>query len=111
VDEKLNSRQNNPNPTEIPEAQDALDNLKYKIADELNLNIPRKGKSYDWRMVPSYYCGAVGGEMVKRMIQFAERAAARGEDFTVVEENEEMAPHYNEDSATYVGPKQGDIKH
>ena len=47
----------------------ANEQLKYEIAKELGIEIPWNGHSYDWKMVPSYYCGLIGGEIFKRTTQ------------------------------------------
>ncbi len=53
----------------------ALDKLKYEIAQELRLptDVLQRG---DWGSLSSRECGAVGGRMVKRMIEAAEKAIA-----------------------------------
>jgi small acid-soluble spore protein A (major alpha-type SASP) len=95
----------NVNRIEIPAAREALDNAKYELADEMGINVPKRGDAYDWRMVPSYYCGAVGGEMTKRMIQFAEVMAAQGHDFLLREKGEGNVPHETGSPPTpYEGP-------
>jgi len=52
----------------IPEAQQALDSLKTEIAAQMGVdyNMTDKGN------LPARVNGSVGGEMVKRMIAFAE---------------------------------------
>lgn len=57
----------------IPQARQALDKFKYEIAYELNLpnNILQSGY---WGNLPSRDCGAVGGHMVRRMIEAAEQS-------------------------------------
>lgn len=61
----------------VPEALAALDRFKYEIANELNLpsNIINTGY---WGNLPSAQCGAVGGQMVKRMIEAAQRSLIEG---------------------------------
>ena len=76
--EKVNNAANQ-NKIEIQEAREALDRMKYEIATELGIDVPRKGNAYDWRMVPAYYCGLIGGEMVKRSMQYMERMVAHDE--------------------------------
>ena len=94
----------NQNRIELPESVEALDEIKYKIADEIGVNVPKKGKARDWRMVPSYYCGAVGGKVVKRMMQYAEKMASEGHDVLVKEENEGNVPHDTRPPTPYEGP-------
>lgn len=52
-----------------------LDSLKYEVAKELNLpkKVYEKG---DWEGLSSRQCGAVGGQMVKRMIEAARKGIA-----------------------------------
>ena len=61
----------------VPEALAALDRFKYEIANELNLpsNIINTGY---WGNLPSAQCGAVGGQMVRRMIEAAQRSLIEG---------------------------------
>lgn len=61
----------------IPEALAALDRFKYEIANELNLpsNITNTGY---WGNLTSAQCGAVGGQMVRRMIEAAQRSLVEG---------------------------------
>jgi len=56
----------------IPEAHRALDQMKYEIAAELGLPV-RQGSEDYWGDIPARECGKVGGEMVRRMIAFAQQ--------------------------------------
>lgn len=49
----------------VPEAKQALNNLKYEVANDLNVNL-KKGYNGD---LTARENGSVGGEMVKRMIK------------------------------------------
>jgi hypothetical protein len=49
----------------VPEAQDALDKMKYEVANSLKVKF-NQGYNGD---LSSREAGSVGGEMVKRMIQ------------------------------------------
>jgi len=52
-----------------------LDSLKYEVARELDL--PKEVfEEGDWGNLSSRQCGAVGGQMVKRMIEAAQKAIA-----------------------------------
>jgi len=51
-----------------------LDQFKYEIASELGLQ-PQNGY---WGDLPARDCGAVGGHMVRRMIEMAETQLAGG---------------------------------
>ena len=54
-------------------AESALDQFKYEVASELGLNV--HPGDY-WGDLPARQCGAVGGQMVKKMIQTAEQTMA-----------------------------------
>ncbi len=60
----------NTNRTMVPEAKQALNNMKYEIANELGINL-KQGYNGD---LPSRQAGYIGGYMVKRLIENAERA-------------------------------------
>ena len=49
----------------VPEAKEALNNMKYEIANEIGVNL-KNGYNGD---LTSKQNGSVGGEMVRRMIQ------------------------------------------
>lgn len=59
----------------VPQAHQALDNMKYEIASELGLPVSQGSEDY-WGNLTSRDCGAVGGKMVRRMIRMAEEALA-----------------------------------
>ncbi len=56
----------------VPEARQALDNMKYEIAGELGINL-KQGYNGD---LPSRQAGSIGGYMVKRLIEQAEHQMA-----------------------------------
>ena len=56
----------------VPEARAALDNMKFEIASELGINL-KQGYNGD---LPSRQAGSIGGYMVKRLIEQAERQMA-----------------------------------
>lgn len=60
------------NRAEIPEAQEALDRFKYEVANELGVPL-KQGYNGD---LTSKQNGSVGGYMVKKMIQDAEKRMA-----------------------------------
>ena len=64
--------QSSSNQVNIPEARAALDNMKYEIARELGVNL-KPGYNGD---LTSRENGYVGGYMVKRLIEQAERQMA-----------------------------------
>jgi len=53
----------------VPEAKSALDSFKMEVANSLNVNL-KQGYNGD---LTSKEAGSVGGEMVKRMIAYAEK--------------------------------------
>ena len=55
----------------VPKAHQALDNMKYEIANEFNLPVTQGSEDY-WGNLTAKQCGSVGGEMVKRMIAMAQ---------------------------------------
>ena len=69
VNQNNSGKQNRP---EHPEARAALDNMKYEIAKELGINF-KQGYNGD---LSSRENGYVGGYMVKRLIEQAERQIA-----------------------------------
>ncbi|MBP3541633.1 MAG: alpha/beta-type small acid-soluble spore protein [Clostridia bacterium] len=60
------------NQVNVPEARAALDNMKYEIARELGINL-KQGYNGD---LSSKENGYVGGYMVKRLVEQAERQMA-----------------------------------
>ena len=54
----------------VPEAKAALNNMKYEIANELGVNL-KQGYNGD---LSSREAGYIGGYMVKRLIEQAERS-------------------------------------
>ena len=54
----------------VPQAKDALDNMKYEIARELGVNL-KQGYNGD---LTSREAGSVGGQMVKKMIESYEKS-------------------------------------
>jgi hypothetical protein len=61
----------------VPEAGPALDRFKYEVAEDLGLadKIARVG----WGDMTSRECGKVGGNMVRRMIRYAEEQMPQAE--------------------------------
>ena len=57
---------------EVPQAREALNNMKYEIARELGINL-KQGYNGD---LTARENGYVGGYMVKRLIEQAERQMA-----------------------------------
>ena len=57
------SNSNGGNQINVPQARDALNNMKYEIARELGVNL-KQGYNGD---LTSRQAGSVGGQMVKKM--------------------------------------------
>ena len=68
------SSSSNSNRAMVPEAKQALNNMKFEIANELGINL-KQGYNGD---LPSRQAGYIGGYMVKRLIENAERAMSGG---------------------------------
>ena len=60
------------NRTMVPEAKQALNNMKFEIANELGINL-KQGYNGD---LTSRQAGSVGGQMVKKMIESYEQNMA-----------------------------------
>lgn len=58
------------------QAKKALDQMKYEISKELNIDTSPIQGDY-WGHMTARDCGAVGGHMVKRMIEAAERTLSQ----------------------------------
>jgi hypothetical protein len=63
----------NKNPLVVKEARQVMNQWKYEIANELGITPPADGY---WGYLTSRDCGAVGGHMVRKMIQMAESQMA-----------------------------------
>ena len=59
----------------IPEAREAMDKFKMEAANEVGVNL-KQGYNGD---LPSRQAGSIGGYMVKRLIENAERAMSGGQ--------------------------------
>ncbi len=59
----------------VKNAGPALDRFKYEIANELNIDLSKVQGGY-WGYMPTRETGAIGGNMVRRMIEAAERTLA-----------------------------------
>lgn len=57
----------------VVEARQALQRFRDEVANELNIDTSKIVGGY-WGWMPSRDTGAVGGHMVKRMIEAAERS-------------------------------------
>ena len=61
----------------VPQAKKQLNQMKYEIANELNIPSHATQTGYGGDLTCKQ-CGSVGGEMVKRMIAAAESTLANG---------------------------------
>lgn len=68
----MNQNASNQRSSSVPEARAALDNMKFEIARELGINF-KQGYNGD---LTSKENGYVGGYMVKRLIEQAEKQMA-----------------------------------
>jgi len=59
----------------VKAAGPALNKFKYEIANELNIDLSKVQGGY-WGYMPTRETGAIGGNMVRRMIEAAERTLA-----------------------------------
>ncbi|MBP1991220.1 alpha/beta-type small acid-soluble spore protein [Paenibacillus eucommiae] len=64
------ARRRSSNTLLIPQAQQALDQLKYEVAQELGIQIPQDG--YYGNMA-TRDAGAIGGHITRRLVQIAEQ--------------------------------------
>lgn len=64
------------NRTLIPQAAQALEAFKWETASELGIQVPQGGYMGD---LPSRVNGAIGGNMVKKMIAAYEQSLAQGQ--------------------------------
>lgn len=64
----------------VPEARAAMDQFKYEVANQIGLNV--KPGDY-WGDIPSRLNGAVGGHMVRQMVQAYQQGLAGGQGGSV----------------------------
>jgi hypothetical protein len=57
----------------VPQANQALEQLKYEVAQELGIVVPQDGY---YGYMATRDTGAIGGHMVRRMVQIAEQQLA-----------------------------------
>jgi len=55
----------------VPEAENQLDKLKMEVAEELHLDDDIKDRG--WENMTTREVGKIGGNMVRKMVRFAER--------------------------------------
>ncbi|MDQ0878337.1 hypothetical protein QFZ77_006996 [Paenibacillus sp. V4I3] len=59
----------------VPQATQALDQLKFEVAQELGIQIPQDGY---YGYMASRDTGAIGGNITRRLVQIAEQQLAGG---------------------------------
>jgi len=64
---------NTSNQIVVPQAKNAMGQLKYEVASELGIQTPNDGY---WGTMTTRDTGAIGGHMVRKMIEMAERSLA-----------------------------------
>ncbi|OUM88437.1 MAG: spore protein [Bacillus thermozeamaize] len=57
----------------VPQAGQALEQLKYEIAQELGIQTPQDGY---WGTMATRDTGAIGGNITRRLVQIAEQQLA-----------------------------------
>ncbi len=64
----------------VPQADQALDQLKYEIAQELGIQVPQDDY---WGYMATRDTGAIGGNITRRLVQIAEQtiSGAQGGQF------------------------------
>ncbi|MGI5849215.1 MAG: alpha/beta-type small acid-soluble spore protein [Christensenellales bacterium] len=65
---------NNNNQTLVPQSKQMLNNMKYEVANEVGVNL-KQGYNGD---ISARQAGQIGGNMVKKMIQYAESNMSGG---------------------------------
>ncbi len=63
-----------------PGAEQALYNMKYEIAQQIGLPVQPGSEDY-WGNLTSRDCGAVGGEIVRRLVAQAQQQLAGGAQY------------------------------
>jgi small acid-soluble spore protein A (major alpha-type SASP) len=69
------SKFSNPSSLLVPQANKVMDQLKHEVAQELGVTLPQDGY---YGYMATRDTGAIGGHMVRRMVQIAEETLARG---------------------------------
>jgi len=90
------------NRTLVPQARQALDQMKYEIANELNIPTHLIQGDY-WGNLSARDCGSVGGNMVKRMIEAAQASLAATTMAVVRQGFQEFVPSQDLTGTTWQG--------
>jgi len=67
------SRSGSSNTLVVPQANQALQQLKYEVAQELGIQIPEDGY---YGFMATRDTGAIGGHITRRLVQIAEQTLA-----------------------------------
>lgn len=62
----------------VPESENKLDQLKWEVAEELHLDDDIQEKGFE--NMTTREVGQIGGNMVKKMVAFAEEQMGKGTD-------------------------------
>lgn len=68
------------NKPEVPESERELDKLKWEVAEELDLDDDIEEKGF--ANMTTREVGKIGGNMVKKMVEYAEKQMESGADIT-----------------------------
>ena len=93
------SVRNNGNQLVNPMAMKAMDKFKQEAAQELNVS--DEYKSGYWGNMTSRECGAVGGQMVKKMVEEMENQLADGGTISAKTENQKQNYNLGEKAGNY----------
>ena len=66
------------NKLEVPESEKQMEDLKWEVAEELDLDDDIKEKGFE--NMTTREVGKIGGNMVKKMVEYAERKMENGAD-------------------------------
>ncbi len=90
----------------VKEASNAMNRFKYEIANELNIDTSKIQGGY-WGYMVSRDTGSIGGNMVRRMIEAAERSLAEQTiadvkaGFQAGLQNQSSTQNFNMNSSSY----------
>jgi hypothetical protein len=79
----------NNNTPVVPQAMAALEQLKYEVANELGIQVPADG--YYGNMT-SRDTGAIGGHMVRRLVQLAEQSMGQAGGMNMTAQTQQARP-------------------
>ncbi|GLX70936.1 alpha/beta-type small acid-soluble spore protein [Paenibacillus glycanilyticus] len=59
----------------VPQASQALDQMKYEVASQLGISLSRDGYNGD---ITTYNAGKIGGSITRRLVEIAEQSLGGG---------------------------------